>query len=85
MGVDIAGMAETNTAWVHPHLRSLLSARARKQYHSAKLSFSSPSQIIDPIPEKETYQSGGTVTLSTDALVSMAFGDDLVDPTGLGR
>jgi hypothetical protein len=85
LGIDLVGMAETNTAWTHPHLRSLLRSRAGKHYHAAKISFSSPSHEIDPIPEKETFQSGGTVTMSTNALVPMAFGSDIQDPTGLGR
>ena len=83
--VDIVGMAETNTAWVHPHLRSLFISRARKHFLMAKVSFSSPTQHIDPIPVNETYQSGGTTTLLTSTLVPMAYGNDITDPTGLGR
>jgi hypothetical protein len=78
-------MAVTNTAWTHPHLRNLFTSRARQHLNTTKVSFSTVSSTIDPIPEKETYQSGGTVTLSTQAIVSMAYGDDISDPTGLGR
>ena len=82
---DIVGMADTNTAWTHPHLRSLFTARARQHLTTAKINFSSPTQEIDPTPANETYQSGGTITLSTNSMVSMALGDDIRDPTGLGR
>ena len=78
-------MAETKTAWTHPHLRNLFTSRARQHFNTTKVSFSSASGTIDPIPEKEMYQSGGTITLSTQAIVSMAYGDDISDPTGLGR
>jgi hypothetical protein len=82
---DIVGMAETNTAWVHPHLRLFFQSRARQHLKSAKVSFSSPTHTIDPIADKEIFQSGGTVTLSSGPLVSMVHGNDIVDPTGLGR
>jgi hypothetical protein len=82
---DIVGMAETNTAWTHSHLTALFKARANQQFQSAKLSFSSPHSDTDPIPTNETYQSGGTLTMTTDAMVSMALGTDIQDPTGLGR
>jgi hypothetical protein len=82
---DIVGMAETNTVWTHPHLQSLFTARARQHLTTAKINFSSPTQEIDPTPVNKTYQSGGTSTLSTNSMVSMALGDDIRDPTGLGR
>ena len=85
IGADIIGMAETNTAWQHHHLRQLFTARSRQHYQIAKPSFGFPSNDIDPIPERETYQSGGTITLSTRDLVPMAFGADITDPSGLGR
>ena len=85
IGADLIGMSETNTAWQHPHLRNLFTSRARRHFSSIKASFSSPSPAIDPVPEKETFQSGGTVTLSTGALVPMIYGDTITDPTGLGR
>ncbi len=49
------------------------------------MSFSSPSADIDPLPEKESYQSGGTLTLATNHLVPMASGENYNDPSGLGR
>ena len=85
LGADIIGMAETNTAWQHHHLRQLFNTRAHQHYQMAKTSFSSPSVEIDPIPERETFQSGGTITLSTRDLVPMALGTDISDQTGLGR
>ena len=78
-------MAETNTAWTYPHRRSLFTSRARQHLTTAKIMFSSPTQEIDPTPVNETYQSGGTITLSTNSMVSMTLGDDIRDPTGLGR
>jgi hypothetical protein len=79
-------MAETNTAWTHPHLQSLFTARARQRLTTAKVNFSSPTQDIDPILVNKTYQSGGTITLSTNSMIlSMAIGDDIRDPTGLGH
>ncbi|KAI2503597.1 hypothetical protein MHU86_10884 [Fragilaria crotonensis] len=85
MGADIIGMAETNSAWSHHHLRNALHQQARKQYEQHKLSLSSPSQDIDPVPEKETFQAGGTLTMVTNSPVPMAFGEPHHDPTGLGR
>ncbi len=85
LGADIIGMAETNSAWTHFHLRQTFHASARKQYHSHKVSFSSPSAEVDPIPEKESYQSGGTLTLATNNLVPMALGDNHNDQSGLGQ
>ena len=85
LGANIIGMAETNTSWQHPHLRYLFSSRARKHYHLIKATFSSPTSEIDPVPEKETFQSGGTITLTTGDYVPMIFGEDPEDNTGLGR
>ena len=82
---DIVGMAETNTAWTHPHLKALFKARANQQFQSAKISFSSPNSDIDPILTNETYQSGGTLTMTINEMVSMALGTEIQDPTGLGR
>ena len=85
LGADLVGMAETNTAWSHPHLRSLFQSRARQHMKRVKVTFSSPNPTIDPIPDTETFQSGGTVTFSTGTLVPMVYGNDIVDPSGLGR
>jgi hypothetical protein len=82
---DIIGMAETNTAWQHPHLSFLFSSRARKHYPLLKTNFSSPSSAVDRVPEKETYQSGGTITMTTGDFVPMVYGETPDDNTGLGR
>jgi hypothetical protein len=78
-------MAETNSAWDHFHLRHTFHTSARKQFHLHKVSFSSPSAVIDPIPDTESFQSGGTLTLATNNLVPMALGETHNDPSGLGR
>ncbi len=78
-------MAETNSAWDHFHLRHTFHASARKQFQLHKVSFSSPSALIDPIPDTESFQSGGTLTLATNNLVPMALGETHNDPSGLGR
>ena len=85
LGANIIGMAETNTSWQHPHLRYLFSSRARKHYQLIKATFSSPTPAIDPVPEKETFQSGGTITLTTGDFVPMLYGENPEDDTGLGR
>ncbi|KAI2498315.1 hypothetical protein MHU86_16185 [Fragilaria crotonensis] len=84
--IDIAGLAETNTCWSHPHLRSDFCSILRRQYLQSKVTFGSPSKTIDPCPTTETFQSGGSLTLVTDSMVSCVNGEiDLVDNTGLGR
>ena len=80
LGADIIGMAETNSAWLHSHLRQSL-----QQYHRHKVNFSSPLPEIDPIPDTETFQAGGTLTMALNSLVPMAFGASPQDPTGFGR
>ena len=85
LGADIIGMAETNTAWQHPHLRFHFNACARRHYPLMKAVYSSPTSEIDPIPEKDTFQSGGTAMLTTADLVPMVFGANDDDPSGLGR
>lgn len=85
IGADIIGMAETNTAWSHYHLRQSLHQQSRKQYQQHKISFSFPIPDIDPVPETETFQAGGTLTMALNSMVPMAFGESHQDPTGLGR
>ena len=65
--VDISGLAETNTAWQHPFLRSQLSSSFRRYTNSnmAKISFASPTHAVDAIPPNETYQAGGSITIAT--------------------
>ena len=85
LGADIIVMAETNSAWEHSHIRTTFHATARKQFQSHKVHFSSPSKDIDPMPDTESFQSGGALTLATNTLVSMALGDPSKDISGLGR
>ena len=83
--VDIAGLAETNTCWQHPHLRDDFQTLTRKQYRQSKVVFGSPSQSVDEIPSSESFQAGGNVTLLNGGLVSRVSGQDILDPSGLGR
>lgn len=85
LGADIIGMAETNSAWSHYHLQHSLHTTAKKQFNQHKIAYSSPSTDIDPIPENETFQSGGTLTIATNNLVPMVSGETYHDKTGLGR
>ena len=85
LGSDIIGMAETNSAWCHSHLRNTIHTQARKQFTQHRISFSSPSHTLDPMPDTESFQAGGTITLTTNSLVPMVFGNPTQDPTGLGR
>ena len=78
-------MAETNSAWEHFHLRNTFSTIARKQYPLNKVSYSAPTTAIDPMPDNESFQAGGTLTLAINNLVPMATGDNHNDTTGLGR
>ena len=85
LGADIIGMAETNSAWSHSHLRHSLHQQSRKQYHQHKVNFSSPLPEIDPIPDTETFQASGTLTMALNSLDLTAFGVPPQDPTGLGQ
>ena len=57
----------------------------RRYYPQNKVTFGSPSSTVDDVPLKETFQSGGNLTLVTGGLVSRANGKAIKDPTGLGR
>ena len=83
--VDVAGLAETNTCWTHPHLRDDFVSVARQYYRQNKVVFGSPSVTCDPIPSTESFQAGGTVTFLHGNLVSRVSGFDIQDPSGLGR
>jgi hypothetical protein len=85
LGADIVGMAETNSAWEHFHIRNTFSTIARKQFSLHKVNYSSPTTEIDPIPVNESFQAGGTLTLATNNLVPMALGEKHSDKSGLGR
>ncbi|KAI2498581.1 hypothetical protein MHU86_15925 [Fragilaria crotonensis] len=79
------GLAETNTCWAHSHTRADLKATLRRYQRQSKISFGSPSNTIDPCPERETFQAGGNVTILTGSLTSSSTNQDVSDPTGLGR
>ena len=84
--VDIAGLSETNTAWQHPFLRQAFSTIARRARDGlSRTSYSSPSKSIDEIPISETFQAGGTLTTCLGQWTTTIFGNDIQDPTGLGR
>jgi hypothetical protein len=84
--VDIGGLAETNTCWAHPHLRTEFQSSVRRQYNQSKVSFGSPSPEMEPCPPTESFQSGGSTTFVTGSLVSSVDGSlDVTDPSGLGR
>ena len=85
--IDIAGLAETNTAWQHTFLRNelLTAARSIGAGQTSRISFASPSTQIDAIPNKETFQAGGSITTTTGAWTTTTLGPDIQDPTGLGR
>ena len=85
IGADIIGMAETNTAWQHHHLRASLTSRASKHFGATNISFGCPDATVDLVPDKETFQSGGSITMTTGSLVPMSHGGHIKDPTGLGR
>ena len=51
---DITGMAETNSAWQHHHLKSKFQTSIKKHFPMTKIAYSSPSVAIDPMPEKES-------------------------------
>lgn len=83
--VDIAGLAETNTCWSHPHLQAAFRNSLRSIPGQSKVAFGYPNRDIDPCHEKETFQAGGNLTLVTGAAVSQIHGLPINDPTGLGR
>ena len=84
--VDIAGLAETNTAWQHQFLRQEFTSQARRAGAGlSKTSFGSPSPSVDFIPSTETYQAGGSLTLCLGCWTTAILGSDIEDPTGLGR
>jgi hypothetical protein len=84
INADVASLVETNTAWQHYYLRNELLRRAR-QIRDTKINFSYPTASIDPAGQKETFQAGGTVTAVMGAFTYTVFGDEVNDPTGLGR
>jgi hypothetical protein len=84
--VDIAGLAETNTCWSHPHVCSDFRTSLRRQYRQSKVQFGPPTPEIDPCPPQESFQSGGSLTVVTGGLASCVNGTvNLSDTSGLGR
>ena len=83
--VNIFGIAETNTCWSHHHLMAEFKHHARKHFRQNCIAFGSPSRTVDPCTERETFQSGGSVTVASGRTSSCSEGDTLSDPTGLGR
>ena len=84
--IDVAGLAETNTAWQHHFLRHAFSTSARYAGDGlSRTSYSSPSPSIDEISIAETFQAGGTLTTCIGPWTTTLFGKDIQDPTGLGR
>ena len=75
---------ETNTAWQHHHLRASLTSRERKHFGATNVSFGYPDTTTDPVPDKEIFQSGGSITMTTGSLIPMLHGGHIKDPTGLG-
>lgn len=84
-GVDIAGLAETNTAWQHPHLQQDVRKVVHKLYRQSKLVFGSTIPEIDKCAPSEVYQSGGTMTVIQGPITSGVYGSAIEDETGLGR
>ena len=85
LAVDVSGLSETNTCWSHPHLACDFRSVVRRHFQQSKVVFGSPSTAIDSVPLRETFQSGGNLTLVTGDLVSRVQGKDTHDPSGLGR
>jgi hypothetical protein len=86
LDIDIAGLAETNTAWQHQSLRYNFNARARKAGEGlAKTSFGSPKPEIENIPPNETFQAGGSLTTCLGPWTTTIYGNEIQDQSGLGR
>ena len=85
--VDIAGLAETNSAWQHQFLRNelIFASRSIGAGNVTRTSFASPSKTIDLVPCDEIFQAGGSITTTLGTWVTTVFGPDIQDPTGLGR
>ena len=79
--IDIAGMAETNIGWHHPHLQSEFRQILRRCHQQSKTEFGSPSHAEDQSP----YQPGGIIQLSLGPITTATFGKSINNPTGLGR
>ncbi len=83
IGADIMGMAETDTTWQHRHLQDHFALRARKHCGQTKISFGYPDVTTDPVSEKETFQSGGSLITTTGSFASMLHGGNITDQQDL--
>jgi hypothetical protein len=84
-GIDIAGLAETNTAWQHYHLQQDLKYTIRREFRQSKVVFGSPTTAVDKCAQTETFQSGGNMSFLHGPLTSSVYGPPILDDTGLGR
>lgn len=84
-GIDIAGLAETNTAWQHQHLQQDFRKVVHRHFRQSKVTFGGPLSTVDPCPYTETFQSGGTTTVTHGPLTSSVYGDEIKDSSGLGQ
>ncbi len=82
--LDIAGLAETDTCWQHPHLRDEFNTVVRRFHRQNKTVFGLSTKEVDPIPISETFQAGGTITMVLGSLVSCVPCQSIFDPTCLG-
>jgi hypothetical protein len=85
IAVDIAGFAETNTAWQHTHIRNDFKQRAHRFHNQSNIAHSIISKEIDNIPINESFQAGGTATMTLGKWTTMVHGPPIQDKTGLGR
>ena len=83
--VDIVGLSETNTCWNHSHLSSDFRSAVHSFHKQSKISYGSPSHSIDSCPTKKHHQDGGNLTLVKGPMAARVHGDDIQDPSGLGR
>ena len=84
-GVDIFGLAETNTAWSHHHLCSEFRRLIQLQFRRGKTVFSSPSIEVDKCAPNENHQPGGTVMVAHGHYATITTNGHLEDASRLGR
>ncbi len=83
--IDIAGLAETNTAWQHIHLQQDIRKVFHQQFRQSKMVFGAPTEQIDQCSPAEVFQSGGMITATFGAITSCIYQEPIIDKTGLGR
>ena len=69
LGVDVAGLSETNTAWQHKFLQTEFRTQALRQHSLAKVNFGHPSVEVDPVHLTENRQYGGNLTMALGSWV----------------